>query len=394
MTTKEEGTETPKQDINPLFQKPVLYKIRIQKLELLSQSNSKTIPYFNTSRSSKKTKKYQLKDINFNTIFTYTERKKKLKNNENHKYDIKNNINDKLSKNHNYNFNYNNPILNNNLKRYTNNSVNFKNFNELNKFYHPYFIDKTKKLLLFTLKKERKQLFESPKHLPHINSSRNEYLSKESKTCQKENMQLFLGIKQIKPIILDNYKMKDLEIRDKVDFDYFKYDKYQRIIRKALLHDINFDTIHSNYLYLDYMKSKPHKINYFEDINIIPHLKNNLSLSKHRFKDIKLLNKTLVNRNYITKKISLSLNRSFIINSLLKKMKEIEEERIRKEDEYRLKTRWNSDEVYKEIKLSDYEKKFEQFELQDYFGKSMNYPLVSFADKKIKENFFQKKLSD
>ena len=105
-----------------------------------------------------------------------------------------------------------------------------------------------------------------------------------------------------------------------------------------------------------------------------------------------MLNKTLANRNYITKKISLSLNRSFIIKSLLKKMKEIEEERIRKEDEYRLKTRWNSDEVYKEIKLSDYEKKFEQFELQDYFGKRMNYPLVSFADKKIKENFFQKKL--
>ena len=204
-------------------------------------------------------------------------------------------------------------------------------------------------------------------------------------------MQLFLGIKQIKPIILDNNKIKDLEYRDKVDFDYFKNYKYKRMIKNALLHDINFDTIHSNYLYIDYMKSKPHKINYFEDINIIPHMKNNLSLSKYRFKDIKLLNKTLVNRNYMTKKISLSLNRSFIIKSLLKKMKEIEEERIRKEDEYRLKTRWNSDEVYKEIKLSDYEKKFEQFELQDYFGKSMNYPLVSLVDKKIKENFFQKK---
>ena len=140
------------------------------------------------------------------------------------------------------------------------------------------------------------------------------------------------------------------------------------------------------------MKSKPHKINYFEDINIIPHMQNNLSLRNKRFKDIKMLNKTLVDRNYITKKISLSLNRSFIIRSLLKKMKEIEEERIRKEDEYKLKTRWNSDEVYKEIKLSDYEKKFKQFELQDYFGKSMNYPLVSLADKKIKENFFQKKL--
>jgi hypothetical protein len=390
MTTKEEGTETPKQDIKPLLQKSVLYKIRLQKLEFVSKSNTKTIPYFNTCRNIKKAKKYQLRNNNFNTIFTYTDRKNKLRDNENHKHYNRNDSNDKLIKN--YNFNYNNPIFNNNLKRYTNNSVNFKNFNELNKAYHPYIIDKTKKLLLITLEKERKQLFESPKHLPYINSPRNEYLHKESKTYQKENIQLFHGIKQIKPIILDNNKIKDLEIRDTVDFDYFNNDEYKRIIRKALLHDINFDTIHSNYLYLDYMKSKPHKINYFEDINIIPHMQNNLSLRNKRFKDIKLLNKTLVNRNYITKKISLSLNRSFIIRSLLKKMKEIEEERIRKEDEYKLKTRWNSDEVYKEIKLSDYEKKFKQFELQDYFGKSMNYPLVSLADKKIKENFFQKKL--
>lgn len=293
--------------------------------------------------------------------------------------------------NNNYYYNYSNPILNNNLKKYTNNSVNFKNFNELYKPYHPYLIDKTKKLLLLSIKKERKKLFESPKNLPHISSSRNEYLNKESKTYKKENIHLFLGKKPTKPIILDNNKLKDFEIRDSVDFDYFKNDQYKRIIKKALLHDINFDTIHSNYLYIDYLKSKPHKINYFEDINIIPHLQNNLSLSKLRFKDINLLNKTLINRNYITKKVSLSLNRSFIIKSLLKKKKEIEEERIRKEDEYKLKTRWKSDEVYKEIKLSDYEKKFGQFELQDYFGKSMNYPLVSLVDKKIKENFFQKK---
>jgi hypothetical protein len=393
MTTKEEGTETPKQDIKPFLQKSVLYRIRLQKLELFSNSNSntnsKTIPYFNTSRSIKKLKKNQVKNNNFNTIFSYTDKKKKLRINENHKHDIKNDSINKLSKNR-Y-LNYNNPIFNNNLKKYTNNSVNFKNFNELNKLYHPYFIDKTKKLLLFSLKKERKQLFESPSHLPRILSSRNEFLKKESETYQKENMQLLLGIKHLKPVILDFNKIKDLEIKDSVDFDYFKNDKYKRIIKKALLHDINFDTVHSNYLFLDYMKSEPHKINYFEDINIIPHMQNNLSLHNKRFKDIKLLNKTLVNRNYMTKKIALSLNRCFIIKSLLKKMKEIEEERIRKEDEYRLKTRWNSDEVYKEIKLSDYEKKFEQFELHDYFGKSMNYPLVSLVDKKIKENFFQKK---
>lgn len=392
MTTREEGTETPKQNIKPLLQKSVLNKIRLQKLDFFSKSISKTIPYFNTSRSIKRAKKNKLKN-NYYTIFTYTDRKKKLKNNENNKYDNRNDSNDKLSRNHNnnYYYNYSNPILNNNLKKYTNNSVNFKNFNELNKPYHPYLIDKTKKLLLLSIKKERKKLFESPNHLPHISSSRNEYLNKESKTYKKENIHLFLGKKPIKPIILDNNKSKDFEIRDNVDFDYFKNDQYKRIIKKALLHDINFDTIHSNYLYIDYLKSKPHKINYFEDINIIPHLQNNLSLCKLRFKDINLLNKTLVNRNYITKKVSLSLNRSFIIKSLLKKKKEIEEERIRKEDEYKLKTRWKSDEVYKEIKLSDYEKKFEQFELQDYFGKSMNYPLVSLVDKKIKENFFQKK---
>ena len=390
MTTREEGTETPKQDINSLQQKSLLYKIRFHKLELFSNSNSKTIPNFNTSRSIKKAKNYQIKNNNFNTIFTYTERRKKLKNYENYKYDIKDDTKDKYDKNHNYN--YNNPILNNNLKRYTNNSVNFKNFNELNKPYHPYFIDKTKKLLLLSIKKERKKLFDSPKNLPHINSSRNDYIFKESKTNPKENMKLFIGIKPIKPIILDDSNIKDLEIRDTVDFDYFKNDKCNRIIRKELLHDINFDITHNNYLYLDFIKSKQHKINFFEDINIIPHIKNNLSLRNHRFKDIKMINKTFINRNYINKKISLSLNRSFIIKSLLKRMKEIEEERIRKEDEYKLKTRWNSDEVYKEIKLSDYERKFEQFELQDYFSKSMNYSLVCLADKKLKESFFQKKL--
>ena len=229
MTTKEEGTETPKQDIKPLLQKSVLYKIRLQKLEFVSKSNTKTIPYFNTCRNIKKVKKYQIRNNNFNTIFTYTDRKNKLRDNENHKHYNRNDSNDKLIKN--YNFNYNNPIFNNNLKRYTNNSVNFKNFNELNKAYHPYIIDKTKKLLLITLEKERKQLFESPKHLPYINSSRNEYLHKESKTYQKENIQLFHGIKQIKPIILDNNKIKDLEIRDTVDFDYFNNDEYKRIIK-------------------------------------------------------------------------------------------------------------------------------------------------------------------
>ena len=70
-------------------------------------------------------------------------------------------------------------------------------------------------------------------------------------------------------------------------------------------------------LYLDFKKSITNRVNYFEDIFMIPHLKNNFSLSKP-FDDLIALNEKLRNRNLLHRQVALSMNKICIIKKLLK----------------------------------------------------------------------------
>ena len=361
-----------------------LFRIRLKTLKL--SSNYKVISNINIHNKKKSIENEKSKSNNFNS---YSQFFKLQSNNIKTLYSYY----DKGLK-----YNYNNPVLNNDLKRFTNNSVNFRMFNELNKPYHPYSFNKIKKSLLLGNKKISKEKIKFQLNTINviknkryknfrINSDRNNYLYNK----RKERINIFDGLKKINlPLYLDSNRIKDLELLDEVDINYFENYNLNKIIRKALINDdINHDIVNNN-LYLNFLKSITNQINYFEDINIIPHIKNKLSLLKP-FNNINLLRNKLLNRNYLHKKTALSINRSFIINKLLKNKKELEEKKMMEENEYTPKKVWINNIFYNNIKLNDYEKKFDHFELTDFFNKCSNYGYTRFADKKYKDLIFSKK---
>ena len=410
---KETEAHIPKTKI--LFQESQLYKLKIKHLKL--SSKSKTLYNFNTSniifKNYQKTKKYELKKNNFckkranteffksipnctRTMFPYKDLSKK--NSDIYKYDDNN-------------FNFNNPTLNSDLKRYTNNSITFRIFNELNKPYHPYFVDKLQKSLLFKFKKRKEKEKEKEKRIIPLNSirlllndssknnlynitTRNRYLFNENNNnnktndlFRKEKLKIFLGLKQIKPLkLVIKNKIKDLELEDYVDINYFDDYKLNTKIRNALINDINTDYTNYN-LYLDFIKKMPQKINYFQDIYTIPHIRNGLSLHES-FIDIDIINDKLSNRNYLSKHISLSMNRIIIIEEMLK-LKELAKKEKRSGKEYKFRKKWENP-YYNEIKKTKYEKKFANFDLTDYFGKCRQYKFIRVADKKLKDYIFSK----
>ena len=410
---KETEAHIPKTKI--LFQQSQLYKLKIKHLKLYSKS--KTLYNFNNSninfKNYLKTKKYELKKNNFckkranteffksipnytRTMFPYKDLSKK--NSDIYKYDDNN-------------FNFNNPTLNSDLKRYTNNSKTFRIFNELNKPYHPYFVDKLQKSLLFKFKKRKEKEKEKEKRIIPLNSirlllndssknnlynitTRNRYLFNENNNInktndlfRKEKLKIFLGLKQIKPLkLVIKSKIKDLELEDYVDINYFDDYKLNTKIRNALINDINTDYTNYN-LYLDFIKKMPQKINHFQDIYIIPHIRNGLSLHES-FIDIDILNDKLSNRNYLSKHISLSMNRIIIIEEMLK-LKELAKKEKRSGKEYKFRKKWENP-YYNEIKKTKYEKKFANFDLTDYFGKCRQYKFIRVADKKLKDYIFSK----
>ena len=394
-----------------LFQKTQLSKLKIGHLEL--SSKSKTLSNINTTninfQNDKKTKKYELKKNNFcknraNTEFfksipNYTRRMfpyKELskKNSDIYKYDDNN-------------LNFNNPVLNSDLKRYTNNSITFRIFNELNKPYHPYFVDKLQKSLLFKSKKRKEKekrkiplnsikvlLKDNSKNNLHNISSRNRYIfnksnnyNKTNDIYNKEKLKFFLGLKHIKPLkLVIKNKIKDSELEDYVDINYLDDYKLVKKIRNALINDINIDYTNQN-LYLDYIKKMPNEINYCEDIYRVPHIRNGLYLHEP-FNDIDILNDKLSNRNYLSEHISLSMNRIIIIEEMLK-LKELEKNKKRNGNEYKFKKKWENP-YFNEVKKTKYEKKFDHFDLTDYFGKCRQYGFIRFADKKLKDYIFSK----
>ena len=179
------------------------------------------------------------------------------------------------------------------------------------------------------------------------------------------------------------------ELRDIVNFDYYKDENMRKIIRKSLYYDINsFDV--DNGLYSEFHKSIPNFINYIYDINILPHIKNKL-LYRRIIKGNQSLNEIDIDRNIISKEVSKAINRH-IINNIRKEALEKEEKKKR---EKRIR---NISSVNKMIVKLYLEKNIEDIleltseqvvEINDYFGKTIDYKFVNIAQDKFKNPIYK-----
>ena len=384
------------------FQERLLNKDKLLKIKLNSidkSPNLNTISHFNSRNSNSKRKKLKIKS-NYNYNYTIARR-----NNESNmpKRIFAYTRNNKV-----YKYNYNSPELKNDLKRYTNNSLTFRLFNELNKPYLPYAVDAIKKSVLFKVKNNKEKKDRNNKIL-HINSLKSllynnkgfsSTINKSQKLYLKNNDEYFSKKKitkifeEIQPnelqrILNYNNIEKDLELRDMIDVNFFEDDKLKKKIKKSLLNDINQGE--TNYkLFYNYLKPINHRINYHEDIYRIPHIRNKLGFKP--FKNIEIYQKFLDNRsrNLLHEKVALSMNKMFIIQEILKEQKELKIKKMIERGEYKLKKKWSHIDESFELKFSEFEKNFQHFELTDYFEKYNNYPIIDFASKKLKNAIFTK----
>jgi hypothetical protein len=369
-----------------------LIKIKLNSIDKLQ--NLKTISHFNSHNSQSKTKsirtnnKYNFTIARPNTasnmprrIFEYTRNDKK------------------------YKYNYNNPELKNDLKRFTNNSMTFRIFNELNKPYHPYSVNTIKNSILFQNKK-RKEIKDKMLHINSLktllyNNKGISYMKNKSEKFYKKNYnneyfskkklsKIFEEINknELNNILKYNNAKKDLELRDEIDVTFFEDDKLKKIIKKSLLNDINQDEI-NNKLYFDFLKPIVHQINYYNDIYRVPHISNNLALGKP-IKNLDIFQNLIKNRNILHEKVSLAMNKMFIIKEKLREKKELKRKKMFERGDSKLKKKWiQSDESF-ELKCYEFEKKFQYFELTDYFWKCNNYSVIDLACKKLKDVIFTK----
>ena len=120
---------------------------------------------------------------------------------------------------------------------------------------------------------------------------------------------------------------------------------------------------------------------------MIPHIRNNFGLNKG-FDTFEALNNKLCNQNFLNKTVVLSMNRTRIMRELIIKQEEMERQKILEEIK---KTPALKLKYYGENIISQYENKFEKYELQDSFEKCMNNQIISFANKKLKNLIFSNK---
>ena len=417
-----------------------LYAIKLNSIDL--NSKNKTINFKKMLSNSKKSiENSKINSINNNYNYTTqsTERTvpQLLKMNENYPKRIlsyRERNNNKLK--------YNKAEIKKDLRKYTNNSTTFKYFSQLNKEYHPYTVNKAiRSILLASKEKEtethqkiiqlkaiksllynnskiytneitpkhnyinKKLLFRNNYNNNNLSNSKNNtytktttpiktYLSKKSKTFKKR-FSKFINISSIKKPNKTHYfsnKKKDIELMDEVDIHIFENDKLNLMIKNSLLNDINHDEI--NYkLFLDYLKSLTNKIDFHEDIYLVPHIQNNLSLAKP-FDNLVLLNEKLRDKNLLHKQVALSMNKISIIKILLMNKREIEMKKYMEKNDFKPKRKWSNNDESLEKKIGNqYEKKFQHFELTDYFGKCNNYNIIGFANQKLKECIFYKKFT-
>ena len=421
--------------LEAVFEKRHLDKNKLLKIKLNSidkNSNYKTLPNLKKNSKIYKIKYEESKINNYNLTTQYTERinPELIKSNNSHKTCKRIlSYREKISnKNH-----YDNNILKKDLQKFTNNSLTFRTFRKSNKDYQTYTVNAAIKSVLLHINQEREN--ENNKKINELKSIRsmlfknndlsninvNNFVKKNNinsfylnninkikitskkpfsrnifrnRTFRKKISKLF--IQSTSPtshrIHVQNYinkNKKDFELRDEVDINRFEDDKLKKKIRNALLNDINPDDI--NYqLYFDYLKPITNRINFHEDIYLVPHIENNLVLVKPH-DNFEILDDIFQNRNLLHKQVSFSLNKMFIMKELLKKSREIEMKKLLEINEYKSKNkRYNDDNIF-DKKISPFEKNFEHFELTDYFWKINNYGVIGFANKKLKDTIFKKK---
>ena len=218
----------------------------------------------------------------------------------------------------------------------------------------------------------------------------------------KEFAETFTKLPKIKlnfPLNLPNSVNSDKEeIRDRVNTEFFTDEKLKRKLRKALYFEINsFED--DDKKYIEYKKSLQNYINYIYDINLVPHLQNNLLYNKPINENSKI-NELLISKNSINKEDAKSLNR-YLINNI--KKKEMEEKQI-KEREKKLKELTTSNNYLKKLCSENEDDELpkltsdEIVELNDFFGKNIVYKSVTFASYKLKNivyseskpNYFKK----
>lgn len=350
------------------------YKKKSLKLNLnainISHYKNNSLLFNKKKLLKKKIDHFKIKNkypINFNTEFL----KIKLKN-KNKILSFKNSKDNNSSF---YKYIYNNTESNNNLKNYTKNSSSFRSFNKVNTSSRPYSFSKLEKSILLHTSKEKNN------NIMKINYINNYYLYK------KEKPSLFI---KMPPTNYSLYKKElnktDIELIDKVDLKMFENNKLKRDIRMSLLQDINPEE--KNYkLYLKYLKNIPNHVNFYEEIYIVPHIKNNFSFYKS-VNNFEILKHKLCDKNFLHKKILFSMNRIRIIRELLVKQKEMERKKMLEEISEKPILKWKN---FGETELSLYEQQFEKYELQDSFEKCTNYQIICFADKKLRNVIFSNK---
>jgi hypothetical protein len=293
--------------------------------------------------------------------------------------------------------------------------LSYRAFNGLNNHYHPYSVDKVKRSPLIQVdnsKEKEKQskikAFNSIKSLLYNNNNNDSKLTQyfnvirnmfilngetSTLTDKIENSKIFKSIDKVNiSRFINQDKYKNMEIFDTVDINQFENSKLQEAIRICLVTDINLNPLY-NKLYNNFLKSITNRVNFHDDIYIVPHIRNNFSLMKP-MKNFDLINEKFKNRNLLHIQVAFSINQGHIIKTLLKKKNEMDKKRMKKEEEYNPKKKWNFAEDYYKIKINEYEQQFEQFELSDFFGKCSNYAYTSFADKKLNNLIFSKKFSN
>ena len=404
-TNKENGTQMPK--IQNIFKERLLNQKKLLKIKLKTIDFSTN--YYTTTLSDINNIYNKSSRILENSKYEFKTLKKiKTKTNKNLFATIENKSKKK------YKINYNNFDFIKNLKKYTNNSLSYRAFNELNNPYHPYSVDKVKRSRLIQInnsKEKEKQskikafnnikslLYDNNNDLKlsqYFNVTRNMFsLNGESSTFRNdiEDSKIYKSIGKVNiSRYINQDKFKNMEIFDTVDINQFENSKLQKAIRICLVTDINLNPLF-NKLYNNFLKSLTNRVNFRDDIYLVPHIRNNFSLTKS-VSDFDEINDIFKNRNLLHIKVAFSINQGLIIKTLLKKQKEMDRKRMMKEEEYNPKRKWNFAEDYYKIKISVYEQQFEQFELSDFFGKCTNYAYTSFAEKRLSNLIFSKKFSN
>ena len=196
------------------------------------------------------------------------------------------------------------------------------------------------------------------------------------------------------PLNLPNWVNSDkLEIEDKVNMEYFKDEKLKKKLKKALYFEIN-SFGYDNRKYNEYKNSMQNYINYIYDINIIPHIKNKFLYRKPVYENRKKDN-ILFSKNVINKEDAKAINRWLIHNMKKDIMKE--EKRIKKEQ--KMEESSVSNKYIKKLYLDYNDEEFPKLttddvaELDDFFGKNINYKAVKFASNKLKNVVYKESLA-